>query len=85
MLALRPEAARCGGSCRAGGFRAHLPVAPVVGRRRDRPGGRRRAPEDIENIRRLYGLDRPLVVQYLDWLGRMAAAISASRSISRLT
>jgi ABC-type dipeptide/oligopeptide/nickel transport system permease component len=28
--------------------------------------------EDIENIRRIYGLDRPVVVQYLDWLGRMA-------------
>jgi peptide/nickel transport system permease protein len=27
--------------------------------------------EDIENIRRLYGLDRPLMVQYLDWLGKM--------------
>ena len=26
--------------------------------------------EDIELIRRAYGLDRPLVVQYLDWLGR---------------
>jgi ABC-type dipeptide/oligopeptide/nickel transport system permease component len=27
--------------------------------------------EDIENIRRIYGLDRPLVVQYLDWIGKM--------------
>ncbi|MEA2934919.1 MAG: peptide/nickel transport system permease protein [Variibacter sp.] len=27
--------------------------------------------EDIENIRRIYGLDRPVVVQYADWLGRM--------------
>jgi peptide/nickel transport system permease protein len=27
--------------------------------------------EDIENIRRIYGLDRPLVVQYLDWIARM--------------
>jgi peptide/nickel transport system permease protein len=25
---------------------------------------------DIENIRRVYGFDRPVVVQYLDWLGR---------------
>lgn len=25
---------------------------------------------DIENIRRVYGYDRPIVVQYLDWLGR---------------
>ena len=25
--------------------------------------------EDIENIRRVYGYDRPLVVQYIDWLG----------------
>jgi ABC-type dipeptide/oligopeptide/nickel transport system permease component len=24
--------------------------------------------EDIENIRRVYGLDRPLIVQYVDWL-----------------
>ena len=29
-------------------------------------------PEDIENVRRTYGLDRPLVVQYLDWLAGMA-------------
>jgi peptide/nickel transport system permease protein len=28
--------------------------------------------EDIENVRRIYGLDRPLLVQYLDWLWRMA-------------
>jgi len=28
-------------------------------------------PEDIENIRRIYGLDRPLIVQYLDWLTGM--------------
>jgi peptide/nickel transport system permease protein len=28
--------------------------------------------EDIENIRKQYGFDRPLVVQYLDWLGRAA-------------
>jgi ABC-type dipeptide/oligopeptide/nickel transport system permease component len=28
-------------------------------------------PEDVENVRRLYGLDRPLVVQYLDWVGGM--------------
>jgi peptide/nickel transport system permease protein len=27
--------------------------------------------EDIENIRRVYGLDRPLLVQYLEWLGRI--------------
>jgi ABC-type dipeptide/oligopeptide/nickel transport system permease component len=27
--------------------------------------------EDIENIRRIYGLDRPLVVQYADWLLKM--------------
>jgi peptide/nickel transport system permease protein len=25
--------------------------------------------EDVENIRRFYGFDRPLAVQYLDWLG----------------
>ena len=28
--------------------------------------------EDIEAIRRIYGLDRPLVVQYLEWIVRMA-------------
>jgi peptide/nickel transport system permease protein len=28
-------------------------------------------PEDVENIRLQYGLDRPLVVQYADWLGDM--------------
>ncbi|HET9903741.1 MAG TPA: ABC transporter permease [Xanthobacteraceae bacterium] len=27
--------------------------------------------EDIENIRRIYGLDRPLLVQYFDWLFRL--------------
>jgi ABC-type dipeptide/oligopeptide/nickel transport system permease component len=27
--------------------------------------------EDIENIRRVYGLDRPLIVQYLEWLWKM--------------
>jgi peptide/nickel transport system permease protein len=27
--------------------------------------------DDIENIRRVYGLDRPLLVQYLEWLGRI--------------
>src|SRR5215216_2273458 len=27
--------------------------------------------EDIENIRRIYGLDRPLIVQYLDWLVKL--------------
>jgi ABC-type dipeptide/oligopeptide/nickel transport system permease component len=28
--------------------------------------------EDIENIRHVYGLDRPLLVQYLDWLLKLA-------------
>jgi len=28
--------------------------------------------EDIENIRRIYGLDRPPLVQYFDWLWKMA-------------
>src|SRR2546423_2704339 len=28
--------------------------------------------EDIENIRKVYGLDRPLLVQYFDWMGKMA-------------
>ena len=27
--------------------------------------------EDIENIRRMYGLDRPLLIQYFDWLAHM--------------
>src|SRR3989442_12485124 len=27
--------------------------------------------EDIENIRRIYGLDRPLLVQYLEWVAKM--------------
>jgi ABC-type dipeptide/oligopeptide/nickel transport system permease component len=27
--------------------------------------------EDIENIRRIYGLDRPLAVQYFDWIAKM--------------
>lgn len=27
--------------------------------------------EDIENIRQVYGLDRPLVLQYLDWVAKM--------------
>jgi peptide/nickel transport system permease protein len=26
--------------------------------------------EDVETIRRVYGLDRPLAMQYLDWIGR---------------
>ena len=26
-------------------------------------------PEDVENIRRFYGFDRPIPLQYLDWLG----------------
>ena len=25
--------------------------------------------EDIENVRRVYGFDRPIIVQYFDWLG----------------
>src|SRR5947199_314353 len=28
--------------------------------------------EDIENIRKVYGLDRPLLVQYFDWIATMA-------------
>ncbi|BAT59034.1 glutathione transport system permease protein GsiC [Variibacter gotjawalensis] len=28
--------------------------------------------EDIENVRKMYGLDRPLIVQYGDWLGKLA-------------
>ena len=26
-------------------------------------------PEDIENVRRYYGFDRPVPVQYIEWLG----------------
>ena len=26
--------------------------------------------EDIENVRRVYGFDRPIIVQYADWLWR---------------
>ena len=29
-------------------------------------------PEDVENVRRYYGFDRPLAVQYLDWLKNAA-------------
>src|SRR5581483_9060830 len=25
-------------------------------------------PEDVENIRKFYGFDRPIIVQYADWL-----------------
>lgn len=32
---------------------------------------RRSSPEQIENIRRSYGLDQPLPVQYFKWLGHM--------------
>ena len=31
-------------------------------------GGEGARPEDIKNIRRIYGLDRPALVQYLEWL-----------------
>lgn len=31
------------------------------------------SPADVEALRRLYGFDRPLPVQYLDWLGRVLA------------
>jgi ABC-type dipeptide/oligopeptide/nickel transport system permease component len=32
--------------------------------------GEEASPEDIAEIRKLYGLDRPIIVQYLAWLGR---------------
>ena len=35
---------------------------------------------DIENIRTYYGYDRPILVQYLDWLCAPCRAISASRT-----
>ena len=31
----------------------------------------RATPEQIENIRRSYGLDQPLPVQYLKWMGHV--------------
>ncbi len=40
--------------------------------------------DDIEMVRKTYGFDRPLPVQYVEWLGKtLRAAISASRSTSR--
>jgi len=33
-------------------------------------GGEQASEEDIQAIRKLYGFDRPIHVQYLDWLGR---------------
>ena len=32
--------------------------------------GEEASAEDIADIRKLYGLDRPIFIQYLDWLGR---------------
>lgn len=32
--------------------------------------GEEASAEDIADLRRLYGLDRPIFIQYLDWLGR---------------
>ncbi len=37
-------------------------------------GGEGARSEDIETIRRVYGLDRPLIVQYLEWVGRILRA-----------
>jgi len=34
--------------------------------------GENATPQHIEDIRALYGLDRPVVVQYADWLGHVA-------------
>ena len=34
-------------------------------------GGEGARSEDIENIRQVYGLDRPLVLQYVDWISKM--------------
>ena len=36
-------------------------------------GGEQASEEDIQAIRKLYGFDRPIHVQYLDWLGRALA------------
>ena len=38
--------------------------------------------EDIEAIRALYGFDRPMLVQYVDWLSSALPAISARATIS---
>jgi peptide/nickel transport system permease protein len=37
-------------------------------------GGEGARSEDIETIRRVYGLDRPLLLQYLEWVGRILRA-----------
>ncbi len=36
-------------------------------------GGEQASEEDIQAIRKLYGFDRPIHIQYLDWLGRALA------------
>jgi peptide/nickel transport system permease protein len=50
------------------------PIAMMI------PPGARQA--DIDNLRALYGLDRPILVQFVAWLGALRRAISASRSAS---
>lgn len=42
----------------------HLAGDPAVAM-----AGEKASPEQIESIRRLYGFDRPLAVQYLGWMG----------------
>lgn len=46
-------------------------------------------PEDLARLRREFGLDRPLVVRYLEWLGRLArgdlgTSISYREPVTRL-
>ena len=40
------------------------------------------SPEQVAQLRHDYGLDRPLVVQYADWLVRASRATWAGRSCS---
>jgi len=38
---------------------------------------------DVEAVRKAYGLDRPLVTQFFDWVGNASPAISATATSSR--
>src|SRR3546814_15462893 len=39
---------------------------------------------DVENIRRQYGFDRPLIIQYFDWLGRAVRGAFGTSNYFRL-
>jgi len=41
--------------------------------------GETATPEEIARVAGMYGLDRPLYVQYFDWCGARCTAISAPR------